>query len=57
MQYMKSAITNQKLIGGVKKDIIKVTFIETVQAPEEQNIRVPNPRTTTHHQRQQIHVP
>lgn len=56
MQYM-SAITNQKLIGGVKKDIIKVTFSETVQAPEEQNIRVPNPRTTTHHQRQQIHVP
>ena len=42
MQYMKSAITNQELIGGVKKDIRMVTFSEADQSPEEPNISVSN---------------
>ncbi|XP_056014940.1 interaptin-like [Ostrea edulis] len=43
MQHMKSAITNQKLIGGVKKEIKRVSFNKPPQSPpEEPNIRMTN---------------
>jgi hypothetical protein len=48
MQYLKSAITNQKLIGGVKKETKIVLFHEcsTPPAQREPNIRMAN-RTTS----------
>ena len=46
MQYMKSAITNQKLIGGIKKEVKRVTFDEVDESsPEKLSIRRTNIRT------------
>lgn len=51
VQHMKSAVTNQKLIMGTKKDIRRVTFEEKDDIPntEDVNIRLVNkvlPKTT-----------
>lgn len=51
VQHMKSAVTNQKLIMGTKKDVRRVTFEEKDDIPntEDVNIRLVNkvlPKTT-----------
>ena len=47
-QYMKSAITNQKLIGGGRKEVKRVSFNETtLSSPEEPDVRMVNKATPT----------
>ena len=46
MQYIKSAITNQTHIGGIKKEVKRVTFNEIDESsPEKRSIRRTNFRT------------
>jgi hypothetical protein len=47
-QYMKSVMTNQKLIDGGKKEVKRVSFNETtLSSPEEPDVRMVNRATPT----------